>query len=140
MESAMRLRKHAFYTAFAVACLSMLAFVFFASRAVAQDTVPHAEACTHNAWGYLLFSKLHFGTTNMCSKPISIWFVLKSGKILHRDVAPRGVFDTGLVRGQFNDHVWVAATCPLGYRPRPVVSLANWDTILKSRYVCARTK
>ena len=120
----------------AAAALSVLSVLTIADEASAQSAVSHVEACSHNAWGYLIFSKLHFGTTNMCGEPISIWFMLKSGKIVHQDVAPRGVFDTGLTRGQFNDGVWAAAVCPAGHQPRPAVTLANWDTILHSRYEC----
>ena len=127
-------------TFFAAACIAMLGFVISASRAVTEDAVAHVEACSHNAWGYLYFSKLHFGTVNICNQPITIWFMLKSGKIMHQDVAPRGVFDTGLVKGQFNDGIWAAAVCPGDHQPRPAVTLANWDAILHSKYDCIRVQ
>jgi hypothetical protein len=104
--------------------------------AFAQSTVQHVEACSHNSWGFLTFSKWHFGTTNMCDQPITIWFMTESGKVVHADVPPRGVFDSGLTRGQFDETDWAAAVCPRGFQPRPSVSKANWNVILNSKYVC----
>lgn len=107
--------------------------------AVAQSTVQHVEACSHNSWGFLIFSKWHFGAANLCDRPITIWFMTASGKVIHADVSPRGVFDTGLTQAQFDGAEWAAAVCPRGYQPRPTVSKANWDIILHSRYVCVST-
>jgi len=129
----MRLGRHLL----AVAAAAVLGTTAQAAQTAGEHSAQHLEACSHNSWGYLTFSKYHFGTTNMCSEPITIWFMLKSGRVVTQDVAPRGVFDTGLAKGDFDEGVWAAAVCPQGTQPRPTVSVANWDVILRSQYECA---
>jgi hypothetical protein len=100
---------------------------------------PNTEKCDHKGWGYLVFSDHHFGTTNVCAKTISVWFMDKSGSVVHADVKPGEVFDTGLGPSQFDESAgWAAASCPLGYAPSPAVSLDDWDTILDSKYRCLK--
>ena len=118
-------------------CLLAFALMPTPGVAVARD-VHHTEACNHNGWGYLFFSGQHFGTTNGCTKTITVWFMTRSTPMLVADVAPGAVFDTGLSRGEFDDQNWVYASCPAGYAPSPALSQESWDQIVASRYVCVR--
>jgi len=121
------------------AALLALALAFLAGPVLAQKVVAHSEACDHNGWGFLTFSSHHYGTTNTCRKTIAIWFMTKSGQVMHADVMPGAVFDTGLVASdEFTGDVWVAASCPFGYEPSPLPSSDDWDTILHSQYRCLK--
>jgi hypothetical protein len=118
-----------------------LAFLGGAANAAPPSTAPLSENCDHKGWGFLIFSDHHFGTTNVCRKTISVWFMDKSGRLVHSDVAAGEVFDTGLTSAQFEEDTgWMAASCPQHYVPDPAPSLDSWDQILNSKYRCVRSK
>lgn len=100
-------------------------------------TVANAESCDHAGWGYLAFRGGHFGTTNACNTPISIWFMARNGSVFHSDVPAGAVFDSGLGQDEVGDS-WAAATCPIGFAPDPALSGSTFQAINESRYSCAR--
>ena len=61
-----------------------------------QQSLPHVESCTQPTWGYLRATDDAYGTVNMCSHAIEVWFVAKDGRASHGIAAPRKAFSTGL--------------------------------------------
>jgi hypothetical protein len=107
--------------------------------ATAQESKPHAEACTTPTWGYLWATKDAYGAYNLCSYAVDVWFMSKAGQSAHAITAPGGYFNTGLTAAQFvRTQGWITATCPAGYTPSVSVSDTNWDVILKSQYSCVK--
>ena len=123
----------------AILCVAgLVGFVLGAPPALAKDRSAPVEACTHNSWGFLTFNDHRFGTVNMCSYAVTVWFMRPTGDLLHADVLPGGTFDSGLTSAQFNDDTWVFATCRAGLAPSPAVDKEHWDQILNTQYTCVR--
>ena len=112
-------------------------WVLIPCGASAQQSVPNAESCTRPTWGYLRSIDDEYGTFNICSYPIDVWFMAKSGQSKRSTVAAHGTFRTGFKFPAFDRKKgWIATTCPGGYDPSVGVSNENWDAVLKSQYSC----
>ncbi len=118
-------------TAFIAASLAS-----FSSVARAQEQRPHAEACTHSNWGFLVATGYNFGTINQCTYSVTIWMMTSSGQQVSADVAPGGAFNSGFAQSQFDPGRWVGAVCQTGYRPSLAVTVSNAAALARSEYNC----
>lgn len=125
-------------TKFALALVvSMLgATLWIAPPARAQSHRPHAEACTHQGWGFLWATNYNFGTINRCEYSVEVWIMTSSGGQAHAQVPAGGVFDSGFASDKFDTRQWMAAICPAGYKPDIEFSVTNAPTIQSSHYTC----
>src|SRR5579863_4056912 len=107
--------------------------------ASAQQTAPDAENCTRPTWGYLRSIDDEYGTVNICSYAVDVWFMAKSGQSKRDTIAGGGTFRTGLKYPAFDRKKgWIATTCRAGYSPSVDVSSANWEAVLNSQYNCKK--
>ena len=103
------------------------------------DVVPNAEACTHSTWGYLRSIDYEYGSVNICSFGVDVWFMPKNGTLRHATAAAGDAFRTGLKSAAFDHRKgWIATTCPVGYGATVPVSNATWDSVANSRYECKK--
>lgn len=128
--------KH-FLHAAAASSVCIAAALISAPPANAQQARrPHAEECT--TWGYIADVNYEYAVVNTCAYPIHVWFLSQSGAQTDGQVAPSGVFSTGIQMGDEAANVWIAAACRVGYHPTVPVSAENAEAITSSRYACVR--
>lgn len=101
--------------------------------ALAQDSVPHKEACT--VWNY---EQGRLGTVNRCREPVDVRFmVAEDPRVQERRLAPGERFDTGLEKAQINSW-WMFTTCPPGFVSDIPFEAPHSAAIIDSRYVCVQ--
>jgi hypothetical protein len=83
--------------------------------ALAQQTVPHLEACTK--WDFYEGKK---GFQNNCGQPVVVLFMpLNTERVMERTVKPGARFSTGLT--EKNLPGWMSTRCPVWVRPERAV-------------------
>jgi hypothetical protein len=100
--------------------------------ALAQQTVPHLEACTK--WDFYKGKK---GFQNDCGQPVVVLFMqLNTQRVVERTVNPGARFDTGLT--EKNLQGWMSTRCPVGYDPSVPFKVENSQAIIGSQYECVK--
>jgi hypothetical protein len=125
-------------------CVTMFVALGLQASSAFSAEFPNEERCTEPQWGYLAQLDEEWGTVNICSYPVEMWFIARStGTFLHTIVPAGAKFRTGLKLPEFDvKHGWASATCRAGMMPNPMfssdMSADTEDAFVHDRYTCRK--